>query len=61
MLKACIGLKQVEYIDHRHCNLAVVPEDIYRHERSLEELLLDSNGIQEFPPVGSSVHVGVPR
>lgn len=51
MLKACIGLKQIDYIDRRHCGLLVVPEDVYRHERSLEELLLDFNGIQELPPV----------
>ncbi len=51
MLKACIGLKQVEFYDRRHCSLAVVPEDVYRHERTLEELLLDFNCIQELPPV----------
>ena len=54
MLKACIGLncaRQIDYIDRRHCNLAFVPEDIYRYERTLEELLLDYNSLQELPPV----------
>lgn len=54
MLKACIGLKQVDYVDRRHCGLAVVPEDVYRHERTLEDLLLDFNGIQELPPVSAA-------
>lgn len=51
MLKACIGLKQIDYIDRRHCGLPGIPEDIYRHERTLEELLLDFNAIQDLPPV----------
>lgn len=54
MLKACIGLKQVEFLDRRHCSLTVVPEEVYRHERSLEELLLDFNAIQELPPVSAA-------
>lgn len=51
MLKACIGLKQVEHIDRRHCGLPGIPDDVYRHERTLEELLLDFNAIQDLPPV----------
>ena len=54
MLKACIGLncaRQIDYIDRRHCSLAIIPEEIYRHERTLEELLLDTNGLQDLPPV----------
>jgi len=54
MLKACIGLncaRQIDFIDRRHCNLTVVPDDIYRHERTLEELLLDYNALQDLPPV----------
>lgn len=54
MLKACIGLKQVDYLDRRHCGLLSIPEEVYRHERSLEELLLDFNGIQELPPVSTA-------
>jgi hypothetical protein len=54
MLKACIGLncaRQIDYIDRRHCGLTEIPEEIYRYERTLEELLLDFNNIQELPPV----------
>ena len=54
MLKACIGLncaRQIDYIDRRHCSLTEVPEEIYRYERTLEELLLDFNNIAELPPV----------
>ncbi len=53
MLK-CIGLtRQIDYIDRRHCGLLQVPDEIYRHERTLEELLLDYNNIQELPPVST--------
>lgn len=55
MLKACIGLKQVDSIDRRHSGLTAIPEDIYRHERTLEDLILDYNGIQELPPVSRAV------
>ena len=62
MLKACIGLKQVEFFDRRHCGLPGITEDIYRHERTLEELLLDFNGIQELPPVSLRfAEVSIPR
>ena len=63
MLKACIGLnctRQIEYIDRRHCGLSVVPDDIYRHERTLEELLLDFNALQDLPPV-SVLHLSKGR
>ncbi len=49
---ACIGgVKQLDNIDRRHWGLQVVPEEVYRHERTLEELCLDFNAIQELPPV----------
>ncbi|XP_073536118.1 protein scribble homolog isoform X4 [Phyllobates terribilis] len=52
MLK-CIPLwrcnRHVESVDKRHCSLHAVPDDIYRYSRSLEELLLDSNQLQELP------------
>ncbi|XP_012268422.2 protein lap4 isoform X3 [Athalia rosae] len=41
--------RQVEYVDKRHCSLPSVPEDILRYSRSLEELLLDANHIQDLP------------
>ena len=64
MLKACIGLncaRQIDYIDRRHCGLTEIPEEIYRYERTLEELLLDFNNIQELPPVSVGVLHSGPR
>ena len=58
MLKACIGLncaRQIDFIDRRNCQLNDIPEEIYRHEATLEELLLDSNTIQELPTVSMDV------
>jgi len=60
---ACIGgFKQLESIDRRHWGLQVVPEEVYRHERTLEELNLDFNAIQELPPVrkGSGTQIWLP-
>ena len=53
MFKACIGFRsrRVEYLDKTHCSLARIPEEVYRNERWLEELILDMNMIQELPPV----------
>lgn len=39
----------MDYIDKSHCNLQNIPDDVLRHERYLEELLLDANQIQELP------------
>nr|CAB3265903.1 protein scribble homolog [Phallusia mammillata] len=41
--------RQIDSIDKRHCSLLVVPEDVLRHGRTLEELLLDSNQIKDLP------------
>ncbi|XP_066248710.1 protein lap4 [Euwallacea similis] len=41
--------RQIEFVDKRHCSLVNVPEDILRHSRSLEELLLDANHIRDLP------------
>lgn len=60
MFKACIGLncvRQIDYLDRRHCSLTEIPEEVYRYERTLEELLLDFNNIQELPPVSERNHV----
>ncbi|MBN3283781.1 SCRIB protein, partial [Polyodon spathula] len=52
MLK-CIPLwrcnRHVESVDKRHCSLQTVPEEIYRYNRSLEELLLDANQLRDLP------------
>lgn len=41
----------VRSLDYRHCALTQVPSDVFSYERSLEELLLDSNQISDLPPV----------
>jgi protein scribble len=37
-------------LDRRHCNLTRIPEEVWRNEQYLEELLLDMNGLQDLPP-----------
>ncbi|CAF3484389.1 unnamed protein product [Rotaria socialis] len=41
--------RNLEQIDKRHCNLTSVPDDILRYTRTLEELLLDANQLQDLP------------
>jgi protein scribble len=41
--------RNLEQIDKRHCNLTAVPDDILRYTRTLEELLLDANQLQDLP------------
>lgn len=43
--------RNVDYIDQSHRCLTVVPDEVLRYARTLEELLLDSNQIRELPPV----------
>ena len=43
--------KNVEQVDKRHCNLNTVPDDVLRYTRTLEELLLDANQLQDLPKV----------
>lgn len=43
--------RQVDYLDKRHCNLIVVPDEILRYAKTLEELLLDANQIKDLPKV----------
>lgn len=43
--------RNLEQIDKRHCNLTSVPDDILRYTRTLEELLLDANQLQDLPRV----------
>jgi protein scribble len=43
--------RNLEQIDKRHCNLTTVPDDILRYTRTLEDLLLDANQLQDLPKV----------
>jgi protein scribble len=58
MFRACAGFlgRRVEAIDRRHSSLVYFPEDILRHQRSLQELLLDSNQIQVLPKAFFQLH-----
>jgi len=38
-------------LDYRHSSLTDVPSDVFTHERTLEELRLDSNHIRDLPRV----------
>jgi len=38
-------------LDYRHSSLNDVPSDVFTHERTLEELRLDSNHIRDLPRV----------
>lgn len=46
-------LKEINELNYSHSNLIHVPEEIILHERTLEELHLDSNRINEIPRVSS--------
>ena len=43
--------RHVEIIDKRHHNLTSFPNDVIRYYRTLEELFLDSNQLNELPKV----------
>lgn len=47
--------QQIDYINKQHAGLVAIPDDILRYEKSLEELLLDSNQLRELPKV-SRIH-----
>lgn len=51
--------KNLEQIDKRHCNLTTVPDDVLRYTRTLEELLLDANQLQDLPKVMNAPPVNV--
>ncbi|GCB77645.1 hypothetical protein scyTo_0015695 [Scyliorhinus torazame] len=39
----------ISVLDYSHCSLQQVPKEIFNFERSLEELYLDANQIEELP------------
>ncbi|XP_052775673.1 leucine-rich repeat-containing protein 7-like isoform X2 [Mya arenaria] len=41
--------EDVRLLDYRHCSLHDVPGEVFNFERTLEELLVDSNQIQDLP------------
>ncbi|XP_078383330.1 protein scribble homolog isoform X2 [Oculina patagonica] len=41
--------RQIDFLDRSHCSLTFVPDEVYRYDRSLEELLLDANQIKDLP------------
>ncbi|XP_070533886.1 protein scribble homolog isoform X16 [Ptychodera flava] len=47
LFRACN--RQVDVIERRHNNLTMIPDDVYRYARSLEELYLDANQLRELP------------
>ena len=42
-------------LDYRHCSLHDVPGEVFNFERTLEELLVDSNQIQDLPRVSGHI------
>lgn len=42
----------VTSLDYSHCSLETVPKEIFSLEKTLEELYLDANQIEELPKVG---------
>lgn len=41
----------ISVLDYSHCSLQQVPKEIFSFERTLEELYLDANQIEELPKV----------
>lgn len=43
----------VTSLDYSHCSLETVPKEIFSFEKTLQELYLDANQIEELPKVKS--------
>jgi Leucine-rich repeat (LRR) protein len=50
--------EEIYELDYRHCNLTDVPAQVFNFERTLEELYLDNNQIQDLPRVRCSLCQG---
>ena len=46
--------RHIDYVNKSNANLSSVPDEVLRHARTLEELLLDNNQIKNLPKVGTS-------
>lgn len=44
-------------LDYSHCGLQQVPKEVFNFERTLEELYLDANQIEELPKVNTVLSV----
>lgn len=44
----------ISVLDYSHCSLQQVPKEIFSFERTLEELYLDANQIEELPKVSQT-------
>ncbi|KAF4797644.1 hypothetical protein TURU_071711 [Turdus rufiventris] len=51
----------VSVLDYSHCGLQQVPKEVFNFERTLEELYLDANQIEELPKVTARVLLGRER
>ncbi|NWX34385.1 LRRC7 protein, partial [Notiomystis cincta] len=49
----------VSVLDYSHCGLQQVPKEVFNFERTLEELYLDANQIEELPK-GIVLAAGIP-
>lgn len=43
-------------LDYSHCSLETVPKEIFSFEKTLQELYLDANQIEELPKVRSILY-----
>lgn len=50
----------ISVLDYSHCSLQQVPKEIFSFERTLEELYLDANQIEELPKVKPTLTTSVP-
>ena len=53
--KSCLCLhapkEEIDILDYSHCSLTDIPSDVFLHERTLVELLVDNNRIHDLPRV----------
>lgn len=51
----------VTSLDYSHCSLETVPKEIFSFEKTLQELYLDANQIEELPKVRSHHLINIPK